>query len=154
MIMIPGDEMKPFIVAEIMPANTVVLPKPGSSLAQYADLKGKTIATLRGANYDPRLAVDEDVKRYEVDSYVLGLRMAKAGRVDGMIGPDFGLYYQVKVDGMQLGEFGSPLVLNTRTLTLLGSKSITPELAATIKAAVEELRRSGALSAAADKYVN
>jgi ABC-type amino acid transport substrate-binding protein len=154
MIMIPGDEMKPFAVAEIMPANTVVLPKPGSSLAQYADLKGKTIATLRGANYDPRLAVDEDVKRYEVDSYVLGLRMAKAGRVDGMIGPDFGLYYQVKVDGMKLGEFGSPLVLNTRTLTLLGSKSITPELAATIKAAVEELRRSGALSAAADKYVN
>jgi hypothetical protein len=89
-----------------------------------------------------------------VDSYVLGLRMAKAGRVDGMIGPDFGLYYQVKVEGMKLGEFGSPLVLNTRTLTLLGSKSITLELAATLKAAVEELRCSGALSAAADKYVN
>jgi ABC-type amino acid transport substrate-binding protein len=154
MIMIPGDEMKPFAVAEIMPTNTVVLPKPGSVLAQYADLKGKTIATLRGGNYDPRLAGDEDVKRYEVDSYLLGLRMAKSGRVDGMIGPDFGLYYQVKIEGMTRDEFGSPLVLNTRTLTLLGSKSIPPELAATLKAAVEELRRSGALSAAADRYVN
>jgi polar amino acid transport system substrate-binding protein len=154
MIMIPAGEMMPFAVAEIMPTSTVVLPKPGSSLTQYDDLKGKTLATLRGGNYDPRLTGNEDVKRYEVDSYALGLRMAKAGRVDGMIGPDFGLYYQVKVEGMQRDDFAPPLILNTRTLTLLGSKSITPELAATLKEAVEELRRSGEANAAADKYVN
>ena len=154
MIMIPGDEMKPYALAEIMPNNTVVLSKANGSLAQYADLKGKTVAVLRGAIYDQRFAADDEIKKYEVDSYVLGLRMTKAGRVDGMIGPDFGLYNQVMLDGMKRDEFGPPLVLNTRMLTLLGSKSITPELAATLKAAVEELRRSGGLTAAADKYVN
>lgn len=154
MIMIPADEMKPFAVAEIMPTSTVVLPQPGSLFAQYADLRGKTLATLRGGNYDPRLNADAEIKRYEVDSYALGLRMTKAARVDGMIGPDFGLYYQVKQEGMKRGDFGPPLALNTRMLTLLGSKSITPELAASLKAAVEELRRSGEAVAAADNYVN
>jgi polar amino acid transport system substrate-binding protein len=154
MIMIPADEMKTFAVADIMPTKTVILPKPGSALAQYDDLKGKTFASLRGGNYDPRFSADQDIKKYEVDSYDLGLRMTKAGRVDGMIGPDFGLYYQAMVEGMKRDDFGPPLVLNTRTLTLLGSKSIAPELAAALKAAVEDLRRSGAAVAAADKYMN
>jgi hypothetical protein len=55
---------------------------------------------------------------------------------------------------MKRDEFGTPLILNTRMVTLLGSNSITPELAAKLKAAVEELRSSGAIAAAAAKYVN
>jgi ABC-type amino acid transport substrate-binding protein len=154
MIMIPSEETKQqFGLAEIMPSNTVVLTKAGSAIAQYADLKGKTVAVLRGANYDPRFASDDDIKKYEVDSYAIGLRMTKGGRVDGMIGPDFGLYYQIMLEGMKRGEFGTPLILNTRTLYLLGSKSVAPELAEKLKAAVEELRSSGAITAAAAKYV-
>jgi ABC-type amino acid transport substrate-binding protein len=155
MIMIPNDETKQqFGLAEIMPSNTVVVTKAGSSIAQYADLKGKTVAVLRGANYDQRFASDDEIKKYEVDSYAIGLRMTKGGRVDGMIGPDLGLYYQIMLEGMKRDEFGTPLVLNTRTLTLLGSKSLTPELAEKIKAAVEELRESGAIGTAVTKYVN
>jgi ABC-type amino acid transport substrate-binding protein len=154
MIMIPNDETKQqFGVAEIMPSNTVVLTKAGSSIAQYADLKGKTIAVLRGASYDQRFASDDDIKKYEVDSYAIGLRMTKGDRIDGMIGPDFGLYYQIVLEGMKRGEFGTPLILNTRMLYLLGSQSMPPELAAKLKAAVEELRGSGAIAAAAAKYV-
>jgi ABC-type amino acid transport substrate-binding protein len=154
MIMIPNDETKQqFGLAEVMPSNTLVLTKAGSSIAQYADLKGKTVAVLRGAIYDQRFASDDDIKKYEVDSYAIGLRMTKGGRVDGMIGPDFGLYYQVGIEGMKRDDFGPPLVLNTRMLCLLGSKSIAPELAAKLKAAVEQLRGSGAIAAAAAKYV-
>jgi ABC-type amino acid transport substrate-binding protein len=154
MIMIPGEELKPFALAAIVPNNSVVLTKAGNSIAQYADLKGKTFAVLRGAVYDQRFASDDDIKKYEVDSYAIGLRMTKGGRVDGMIGPDFGLYYQIMLEGMKRDEFGTPLILNTRMLTLLGSKSITPELSARLKAAVEELLSSGAIAAAAAKYVN
>jgi polar amino acid transport system substrate-binding protein len=155
MIMIPNDETKhQFGVAEIMPSNTIVLPKLGSPLAEYADLKGKTIASLRGGNYDQRFSTDADIKKYEVDSYVLGLRMTKGGRLDGMIGPDFGLYYQIMLDGMKRSEFGPSLVLNTRTLVLLASESIKPDLKATLKAAVEELRSSGAIDAAAARYLD
>jgi polar amino acid transport system substrate-binding protein len=155
MILIPDDEMKrQFALGEIMPSKAVILPKPGSSFAQYADLKGKTFAVLRGAVYDQRFAVDDDIKKYEVDSYFIGLRMTKGGRVDGMIGPDLGLYYQIMLDGAKRDEFGTPLVLSTRTISLLGSKSLTPELTARLKAAVEELRESGAFAAAAAKYVD
>jgi ABC-type amino acid transport substrate-binding protein len=154
MIMIPGEKLKPFALAEIMPSNSVVLTKAGSSIAQYADLKGKTVAVLRGAVYDQRFASDDDIKKYEVDSYAIGLRMTKGGRVDGMIGPDFGLYYQIMLDGMKRDEFAAPLILNRQMLTLLGSRSIMPELAAKLKAAVEELRSSGAIAAAAAKYAN
>jgi ABC-type amino acid transport substrate-binding protein len=153
LMMIPGDEMKQqFALGEIMPSKAVILPKPGSSIAQYADLKGKTFAVLRGAFYDQRFASDDDIKKYEVDSYTIGLRMTKGGRVDGIIGPDFGLYYQIMLDGMKRDEFGTPLVLSTRSLSLLGSKSLTPEFTASLKAAVEELRSSGAITAAAAKY--
>ena len=155
MIMIPNDETRQqFGIAEIAPNNTLILPKAGNSFAQHADLKGKTFAVLRGAVYDQRFASDDDIKKYEVDSYAIGLRMTKGGRIDGMIGPDFGLYYQVLMEGMKRDEFGAPLILNTRMLCLLGSKSITPELAARLKAAVEELRSSGAIDAAAAKYVD
>ena len=154
MIMIPGEELKPFALAAILPNNSVVLTKAGNSIAQYADLKGKTFAVLRGAVYDQRFASDDDIKKYEVDSYAIGLRMTKGGRVDGMIGPDFGLYYQIMLEGMKRDEFGTPLILNTRMHTLLGSTSITPELSARLKAAVEELLSSGAIAAAAAKYVD
>jgi ABC-type amino acid transport substrate-binding protein len=155
MIMIPNDENKQlFGIAEIMPNSTVVLTKAGSGIAQYADLKGKTVAILRGGNYDQRFSSDDDIKKYEVDSYAIGLRMTKGGRVDGMIGPDFGLYYQILIEGMKRDEFGAPLVLNTRMLCLLGSKRVAPELVAKLKAAVEELRGSGAIVAAAAKYVD
>jgi ABC-type amino acid transport substrate-binding protein len=153
-IIITRDEVKQFAVAEIMPNDTVVLAKAGNSIAQYADLKGKTVAVLRGAVYDQRFASDDDIKKYEVDSYAIGLRMTKGGRVDGMIGPDFGLYYQIALEGMKRDEFATPLILNTRMLSLFGSKSITPELAAKLKAAVEELRSSGAIAAAAARYVD
>jgi ABC-type amino acid transport substrate-binding protein len=152
MIMIARDELKPFALAEIMPNESVILTKAGSSIAQYADLKGRTVAVLRGAIYDPRFASDDDIKKYEVDSYAIGLRMTMGGRVDGMIGPGFALYYQIVLEGMKRGDFGTPLVLNTRMLSLFGSKSIPPELAAKLKAAVEELRGSGAITAIAAKY--
>jgi ABC-type amino acid transport substrate-binding protein len=154
MIRIPNDEAKPFVLAGVIPNSIVVLTQPGSSIAQYADLKGKTVAVLRGAFYDQRFAADDDIKKYEVDSYAIGLRMTKGGRIDGMIGPDFGLYYQVALEGLKRADFDPPLILNTQMLSLLGSKSIAPELAAKLKAAVEELRDSGAIAAAAAKYVN
>jgi ABC-type amino acid transport substrate-binding protein len=155
LIMIPGDDARQqFAIADIMPSNTVVLPVAGRSIAQYADLKGKTIAVLRGAVYDQRFGSDDDIKKYEVDSYAIGLRMTKGGRIDGMIGPDLGLYYQIMLEGMKRDEFGTPLILNTRMLSLLGSKSMAPELVAKLKAVVKELRESGAIAAAAAKYVD
>jgi hypothetical protein len=58
------------------------------------------------------------------------------------------------VAGMKRDEFGPPLVLNTRLLVLLASKAVPPELVARLKAATDELRASGAIDAAANKYVN
>jgi hypothetical protein len=131
----------------------VILPAPGGAFPQYEALRGMTIARLRGAIYDQRFVDDSDIRKHDVDSYVLGLRMTKAGRVDGMIGPDFGLYYQLKIDGMRRDEFGPPLVLNRRMLVLHGSRTIEPEVAARLKAAIEELGASGALAATAEPYV-
>jgi polar amino acid transport system substrate-binding protein len=154
MIMFPGADMEQFALIEVMRNNIIVLSRKGAALSQYADLKGKTIATLRGGVYDRNFSNDEGIKKYNVDSYAVGLRMTRGGRVDGMIGPDLGLYYQIGIEGMQRDEFGPPLVLNTRTGFLLASKTIKPELSAKLKAAVEELRNSGAIAAAEAKYAN
>jgi ABC-type amino acid transport substrate-binding protein len=153
MIMIPVEDTKQFSIAELAPNNTVILPKLGTSFRDFADLKGKTIAHMRGGHYDDRVTFDEDIKKYDVDNYAIGLRMTKGGRVDGTIGPDFGLYYQVMLEGMKRDDFGPPLVLNTRWLTLLASKSVDPEVVAKLKTAVQELRQNGAIAAVAAKYL-
>jgi ABC-type amino acid transport substrate-binding protein len=154
LIMLATEELKPYLISELMPNNSIVLPAPGLSFSEYDALKGKTIARLRGAVYDERLAGDDGIQKYDVDSYILGLRMTMAGRVDGMVGPDFGLYYQVKSDGLKRDQFGPPLILNTRMLVLHGSRTIGPELAARLKATVDELRASNAIAAAAEPYLN
>jgi ABC-type amino acid transport substrate-binding protein len=154
MIMLANDELKPYAIGDLMPNSSIVLPAPGQSFSEREALKGKTVARLRGATYDERITGDDSIQKYDVDSYLLGLRMTKAGRVDGMIGPDFGLYYQVKSDGLKRDQFGPALVLNTRMLVLHGSRTISPELAVRLKTAVDELRASGAIAAAADPYVN
>jgi len=153
MIMFPTAETKPFAIAEIMPNSTVILPPSGNSFPQFADLRGKTIGGLRGAVYDQQFAAETEIRKYDVDSYRMGLQMTRSGRIDGMIGPDFGLYYQMKLEGMRRDQFGPPMILNTRMLYLLASNSVTPELAARLKAAVEDLRNSGAINAVAAKYV-
>jgi ABC-type amino acid transport substrate-binding protein len=153
MIMVPSEGLKDFALAELVSNDMVILPAPGRAFPQYEALRGMNIARLRGAIYDQRFVDDNEIHKHDVDSYVLGLRMTKAGRVDGMIGPDFGLYYQLKIDGMRRDEFGPPLVLSTRMLVLHRSPTLTPEVAARLKAAIEELRASGALAAATEPYV-
>jgi len=83
----------------------------------------------------------------------MGLQMTMSGRIDGIIGPDFGLYFQMKLEGMKRDQFGPPMILNTRMLYLLGSHSLTAELATKLRTAVEALRDSGAISAVAAKYL-
>ena len=108
---------------------------------------------MRGAVYDQQFVAETEIRKYDADSYRMGLQMTRSRRIDGMIGPDFGLYYQMKLEGMTRDQFGPPMILNTRMLYLLGSNSITPELATRLRMAVEDLRRSGAISAVAAKYV-
>ena len=153
MIMFPTDETKRYAIAEVIPNNNIVLPAPGHAYPHFEDLKGTTIAGLRRAVYDQKFAADEDIGKFDVDSYVMGLRMTKSGRVDGMIGPDFGLYFQMRQLRMMRQDFGPPLVLNTRMLHLLASDKLPSELVTKLKAVVEELRNSGAITAAAERYV-
>ena len=152
-IMLPTAETKPYFITEVLSNSTVVLPNSSNSFRQFSDLKGKTIGGLRGAVYHQGFAADGDIRKYDVDSYRMGLQMTKSGRIDGMIGPDFGLYYQMKLEGMKRDQFAAPLVLEARMSALLGSTTITPELAARLRTVVDELRNSGAISAVAAKYV-
>src|SRR3954454_5422444 len=153
MIMFPTAETRPFAITEIMPNSTVILPPSGNTFPQFADLKGKTIGGLRGAVYDQQFAAETEIRKYDVESYRMGLQMTMSGRIDGMIGPDFGLYYQMKHEGMKRDQFGPPMILNTRMLCLLGSPSLTAELATKLRTAVEHLRNSGAISAVAARYL-
>jgi ABC-type amino acid transport substrate-binding protein len=154
LIMLPTPETEPYVITEVLANSTVVLPSSSNSFRQFSDLKGKIIGGLRGAVYQQDFADDQDIRKYDVDSYRMGLQMTKSGRIDGMIGPDFGLYYQMKIGGMKRDQFAEPLVLNTRMSALLGASTITPELSTRLRTAVEELRSSGAISAAAAKYVD
>jgi ABC-type amino acid transport substrate-binding protein len=153
MIMLSSQETRKYAVAEILPTRTVIIPALGQTLRDYGDLKGKTFAGLRGAIYDQRFAEDGEIGKYHVDSYITGLRMTAAGRVDGMIGPDFGLLYQMKTEGWGSGQFGPPLVLEETMVALLAAPTLERDVIARLKTATEDLRASGALAEAAEKYL-
>jgi ABC-type amino acid transport substrate-binding protein len=153
MIMLSSQETRKYTVADILPARTLVLPALGQTLRDYGDLKGKTFAGLRGAIYNQRIAEDDQIGKYYVDSYLTGLRMTAGGRIDGVIGADLGLLYQMKTEGLESDMFGPPLVLEENTVALFGTPKLERALVARLKTATEDLRDSGALAAAAEKYL-
>ena len=141
-------------LAEVVPVVNIVLPKAGLPLARYEDLQGRTIGILRGGNYDDRFAADPGIRKHEIPSYASGVSMVKEGRIDGMIGPEIGLYYDLKKAGVSRSDFSPHYVVNTRPLVLLVGKAMTdPATRARLKEASEAINRSGSAAGIVEGYL-
>jgi ABC-type amino acid transport substrate-binding protein len=144
------------IAVEVAPAEllvNVVLMLDKGNYTKLGDRHGKTIAMVRGANYDDAFMADAAIKKYEVEDYVMGVKMAHAARVDGVVGPQIALYYQMKMLGIKREEFAPPLVLNARMSTFfIAKQKADPALVAQLKKGIDAFRDSGAFEAIVDKY--
>lgn len=140
-------------VGPIADLENVVLGRAGTILTGLHDLRGKTVASVRGAEYDAALSADPEIAKYSVNNYEHGLSMLLAGRVDAIVGMKTGIYYQIAAMGSAREELGTPLVLNTKNALLYYSRrNYDEEVLAKVRQALAALISRKAIQRIELKY--
>lgn len=136
-IMFPNPEINSYGVnlGEVLPMETVIVGRAGTVLRTLRDVRGKTLATVRGAKYDDRVSKKSGIILYPTDSYEQSLKMLLAGRVDAVIGPNLGLYSTARKMNVPKQALCEPLVLSVAQGCVFVSK-LTPA------ATVEKLKKA------------
>lgn len=74
-------------VSPLPALETVVIGLQGTRISSIADLKGKTLAYLRGAKFSDEIDGDPEITKQVTHDFAQGARMLAFGRVDAIIGP-------------------------------------------------------------------
>lgn len=119
----------------------------GSPVRQLEQLRGRTVAVLRGPTYHEGVQNDTRILKYPVSSPRQQLEMLRTGRVDAALGVEQN--FQVAARALRLGadHFAPPLVLGSREVRLW----LTPALAQhpcreRIAQALQSLRADGSIA--------
>jgi len=137
----------------VLPMDTVVLGRADVTIMSIDDLRGKTVATVRGAKYDNRISQKNGIILYPTENYSQNLKMLMARRVDAVIGPILGLYYTARKNNIPKQAFGTPLILSTAQGSLfLSKKTLSADKKQRLTKAVKSLRAKGTMKMLLDKY--
>lgn len=137
----------------VLPMETVVLGRAGTPLRDIKDLRGKTVATVRGAQYDERISKKNGIILYPTENYAQSLKMLLAERVDAVVGPLLGLYHQAQNDRIPKQALGKPLVLSVaRGCLFLSRKASPPDARRKLTEAIRRLTENGTIKALMEKY--
>jgi len=129
-----------------------VLPKVGVTLVDYASLKEKVLAVPRGIDFDEKFDNDIELLKVNPPTYLHGVRMLKAGRVDAVVGAISNIMFVAKVEGMFQDDFSAPLVFATNHVHLVCSKDINKGIRKKLKQAIISLKSKGSIQETLDKY--
>lgn len=105
-------------VAIVARLENIVIGRTGTAFHTLKDLHGKTVASVRGAEYDSAFSADESIIKHRVNNYEHGLSMLLAARLDAIVGMKIGLYYQLDAMGGSRRQLGEPLALNKKSAWL------------------------------------
>jgi len=109
-------------VVPVMMLENIIVGLKGTKFDSLEALHGKSVATVRDAQYDDAFLADKAIQKIETYHYEQSVKILFAGRVDAMIGPKTGLYFTVRKLGFSAEKLGEPLVLNTKDVWLHFSK--------------------------------
>ncbi|WP_217270598.1 substrate-binding periplasmic protein [Fundidesulfovibrio magnetotacticus] len=123
-----------------------VLPARSVTLGSYADLKGLTVAVLRGLRFAEPFQSDASVRKDEDPDYKTSLNKLALGRVDGVAGSVPTIRAVARSLGM-LRQLGEPLVLDTYEIVLqISRNSGRIALARRLDQALADMRADGTLA--------
>jgi polar amino acid transport system substrate-binding protein len=129
-----------------------VLPRSGIILVNYESLKNKTLAVPLGIEFFEKFDTDKELLKMTPPTYLHGVRMLKAGRVDAVVGPISNLLYLAKAEGMFQLDFGPPLVFRRSHVHLACSTGLDKGIRRVLKQAVINLKLAGSIQKTLDKY--
>lgn len=102
-------------IAPLPALQTVVVGLEGSGIASIEDLRGKTLAYLRGAKFSDVIDEDSNIRKHATRDFVQGAQMLAFGRVDAIIGPIepiLSAFAEINIENVTLDE---PFVVSERT---------------------------------------
>ncbi|MEH6403670.1 MAG: transporter substrate-binding domain-containing protein, partial [Sneathiella sp.] len=136
--------------------QVITLGKQGVVLDRFEDLFQYTIGVNRGAFYEERFDKDPLLKKQIVTSYKNQFKMFKIGRIDLVTGTETGVYYNMKLAGLNKSMFGAPFRLNQREVWLQSSQyppNGDEEIFAKLTVAINKIRENGAIANIYNKAV-
>jgi len=118
------EEYVTYIVA-LPPLQNVVVGGRGNNIQSIAELEGKSVAYLRGANFSNEIENNSEITLYRTKNFKQSIEMLAAGRVSAVIGPFEALLMAAKSAAKDKAFFGEPLLVSERTPWLqISNKSI------------------------------
>lgn len=133
--------------------EAIAIGRADTQLHQLSDLRGRTVARIRGTNYGPDFMDDKSIHHYEMTSHVQGLKMLFEKRIDAVVGGRPGIFYAMRKLGIRREQLGSSFAVQVREVQLHLSKRLAdPQVAAELRRGMAALRASGRIDAVIVKY--
>jgi ABC-type amino acid transport substrate-binding protein len=127
----------------ILPMETIALGRRGADFRSVEELRGKTVASVRGTRYDERISPENGITIYQTTNYLHSLKLLLGNRVDAVAGPRFGLMYTIRENGLPPERFGAPLLLNTNEVCVFLSRKVDQEVAWRLQEAMVRMELEG-----------
>lgn len=140
-------------IAPLPALKTVVVGLEGSDIRSIQDLKGKTLAYLRGARFSDAIDSDAAINKQYTRDFLQGAQMLVFGRVDAIVGPLDPILSAIAQ--IEQGQFalGEPLVVSERTPWLQVANTSVDRLdPLRLRAMLLDIVESGKFEAIRDKY--
>ncbi|MEH6404678.1 MAG: transporter substrate-binding domain-containing protein [Sneathiella sp.] len=142
-------------VAPLPTLKIAVVGQKDISFTSIADLKGKTLTHLRGANFSDAITKDSEILKIMTTDIAQSVRMVLMKRADATIGPLLPIYAaaeRVYKDGIE-NTLGSPLLIGERTPWLQISKKSVHRLSlGKLRSAFHSMEQKGIFKAIQEKY--
>lgn len=116
--------------------NMIITKSPISSLS---DLKGKSIAIIRGARYKKEFDNNTDIVKKHVNSYDQGIKMFTHKRVDGVVIPEIALDYYLSQKKFLKKDFSHRFLLSHKKNWIHVRMGLSDSIKSKIKAANENV---------------
>ncbi len=141
-------------IAPILKVESIIVGLKGNNFPDLLSLHGKTVGVVRLAKYHSEFDQDLKIDKYEVNSYEQGLNMLISKRFDAVVGTKISLYYTLARQGYSAEILDTPLVLNSKIVSIQYSKeSANPQAKNKIAQAVRKLIKQGEINKIIESYI-
>ncbi|MYN03342.1 transporter substrate-binding domain-containing protein [Pseudoduganella sp. DS3] len=133
--------------------EAIAVGRAGTRLRRVSDLRGLTVARIRGTDYGPEFMHDKAIHHYEITDHVQGLHMLLEKRIDVVVGGRPGVFYAMRKLGISRSQLGTSFVVHSRDVQLHLSKRLDDaQLANELRRGMAALRADGRVDAVIAKY--
>ncbi|WP_295999378.1 ABC transporter substrate-binding protein [Rugamonas sp.] len=133
-------------LATFFKGDVVVVGRAGTRFHSLADLRGKMVGQIRGAEYVEAAIADAGIIKHETSSLEQTMRMLLEGRYEAAIGFRGAMFYVLRTMNVPREKLGATLLLSQPDVWLYLSRKVQePAINAALIKAANALRERGAV---------